>query len=71
MATSAADGATPPNAQAALNNIVAHDAAKNTVPVHTFDPNASPEAKGAAAGKGQDKLKSVNAESSAVEETGA
>ncbi|KAH9919105.1 tricalbin [Fomitopsis serialis] len=44
-------------AQAQVNGIVKDDAAKNRVPVHTFDPNASPEAKGVAAGKGKDKLK--------------
>ena len=60
MATSAADSLTPPNAQAALDTIVAHDTAKSAVPVHTFDPDVPPEAKAAAAGKGQDKLNNVN-----------
>lgn len=49
---------TPPNGQEQVNAIAAEDAAKGQVPVHTFDPNASPEAKGAEAGKGKDKLKS-------------
>ncbi|KAH9836496.1 C2 domain-containing protein [Rhodofomes roseus] len=46
-----------PQAQAQVNGIVQDDVAKNRVAVHTFDPNASPEAKGAAAGKGKEKLK--------------
>lgn len=48
---------TSPHAEAQVNGIVQEDAAKNRVPVHTFDPNAPPEAKAAAAGKGKDKLK--------------
>lgn len=54
------DGASPTlKAQAQLNGIMQQDASKNSVPVHTFNPDASPEAKGAAAGKGKDKLESV------------
>ncbi|KAI0639057.1 tricalbin [Trametes polyzona] len=57
MASASVDGApVPPQAQAKLNGIVESDAAKGRVPVHTFDPDASPEAKAAAAGKGQGKL---------------
>lgn len=36
-----------------------HDAGKGRVAVHTFDPEASPAQKAAAAGKGKDQLKSV------------
>ena len=46
----------PVNAQAKVNGIVEQDAAKGRVPVHTFDPDASPEAKAAAAGKEKHKL---------------
>ncbi|EKM60795.1 uncharacterized protein PHACADRAFT_246931 [Phanerochaete carnosa HHB-10118-sp] len=49
---------TPPDAQAQLHAIAAKDAAKGQVPVYTFNPNASPEAKAAEAGKGREKLKS-------------
>ncbi|KAI0336165.1 tricalbin [Cubamyces sp. BRFM 1775] len=57
MATTSVDGApVPPQAQAKVNGIVEQDAAKGRVPVHTFDPNASPEEKAAAAGKEKSKL---------------
>ncbi|OSD05892.1 tricalbin [Trametes coccinea BRFM310] len=57
MASTSVDGApVPPQAQAKVNGIVENDAAKGRVPVHTFDPNASPEAKAAAAGKEKNKL---------------
>ena len=62
MASLVPDGLTPPNPLAAvqeLGNIVRSDEAKNRVAVHTFDPDASPEAKAQAAGAGKDKLKSV------------
>ena len=59
MATPMPQGETTPQAQAQLNGIVAHDEQKNAVPVHTFDPNAPPEEKAAAAGKSKDKLQSV------------
>lgn len=52
-------GGTAPNSQAQLNGVLAHDSAQNNVPVHTFNPDASPEEKGAAAGQGKDKLKSA------------
>ena len=42
--------------QATVNGIVEKDAAKGRVPVHTFDPDASPQAKAAAAGKEKHKL---------------
>ena len=64
MATLAQDGM-PPEAQAQVVGIVARDAAKNSVPVHTFDPDAPPAEKAAAAGKAKDKLKSVNSDGDA------
>ena len=45
-----------PNDQAKVNGIVEHDAAKGRVPVHTFDPDASPQEKAAAAAKNTAKL---------------
>lgn len=42
------------------DDILKQDADKGRVAVHTFDADASPAEKGAAAGKGRDKLKSVN-----------
>ena len=45
-------------AQAQANDIML-DAAKGRVAVHTFDPDASPQEKAAAAGKGRENLKSV------------
>ncbi|KAH9949508.1 tricalbin [Amylocystis lapponica] len=57
MAT--ANGAAPPQVQAQVNGIVGEDAAKNRVPVHQFNPDATPQEKGAAAGAHKDKLKSV------------
>ncbi|KAI0344135.1 tricalbin [Trametopsis cervina] len=65
MASLAPDGLVPPNPLTAIqevNKIVNRDEAKNRVAVHTFDPEASPEEKGRAAGAQKDKLKSVNAE---------
>ena len=51
------DGAPiPANAQAKVNGIVEQDAAKGRVPVHTFDPDASPQEKAAAAGKAAGSL---------------
>jgi hypothetical protein len=49
-----------PEAQAALAGIVQRDAANPRAAVHTFDPDASPEEKAAAAGKGREKLAAVN-----------
>lgn len=46
----------PANVQAKVNGIVEQDAAKGRVPVHTFDPDASPESKAADAGKQKQKL---------------
>ncbi|KAI0757330.1 tricalbin [Daedaleopsis nitida] len=46
----------PADAQAKVNGILERDAAKGGVPVHTFDPDASPESKGADAGKQKQKL---------------
>lgn len=53
-----------PDAQAELNGILHQDAAKNRVAVHSFDPNATPEQKAAAAGKGREKLKKVGGDQS-------
>lgn len=52
----------PPNgvsASAQANNILREDAKKGNMAVHTFDPDATPEQKASAAGKGRDQLKSV------------
>jgi hypothetical protein len=46
-------------AQAQLNGLIQADASKSRVPVHTFDPNASSQEKGAAAGKGREVLQSA------------
>ncbi|KAI0724221.1 tricalbin [Cerioporus squamosus] len=46
----------PADVQAKVNGIVENDAAKGRVPVHTFDPDASPESKAADAGKQKQKL---------------
>ncbi|TFK57601.1 tricalbin [Heliocybe sulcata] len=45
---------------AEANDIVQKDADKAGVAVHSFDPDASPEEKAAAAGKARDQLKSVS-----------
>ncbi|KAG6817624.1 hypothetical protein H0H87_006252 [Tephrocybe sp. NHM501043] len=45
--------------QAEVNGLLKRDDAVGP-PVHTFDPAASSEEKGAAAGKGRDQLKSIN-----------
>ncbi|KAJ7770832.1 C2 domain-containing protein [Mycena maculata] len=42
---------------------IMQDSANGRVAVHSFDPEASPEQKGAAAGKARDQLKSVNNDS--------
>jgi hypothetical protein len=39
-----------------FNSPLKEDAAKNSVPVHTFDPQTSPQQKGAAAGQASDKI---------------
>ncbi|KAH8120625.1 tricalbin [Phellopilus nigrolimitatus] len=46
------------NGQAGLDGIVEHDQEKQSVAVHTFDPDASPAQKGAAAGKGREQISS-------------
>lgn len=48
-----------PSASAQANDILRADAKKGNMTVHTFDPDATPEQKAAAAGKGRDQLKSV------------
>ncbi|OJT13069.1 hypothetical protein TRAPUB_10382 [Trametes pubescens] len=63
MASASVDGApVSRQAQANVDGIVQQDAAKDRVPIHTFDPNSSPESKGASAGKGEDKLGLENAD---------
>jgi len=47
------------NGQSQVDGILNHNAADNGVPVHKFDPDASPEEKAAQAGKARDKLASV------------
>lgn len=51
---------TLPETRATLHDVLQDDAAKDRVPVHTFNPDASPAQKGVAAGKGANELKSVN-----------
>jgi hypothetical protein len=46
------------SAQDSINELLQADA-KGHAPVHTFDPDASPSEKAAAAGKARDQLKSV------------
>lgn len=48
-----------PSAATQANDILREDAKKGNTTVHTFDPDATPEQKAAAAGKGRDQLKSV------------
>ncbi|KAF9026598.1 C2 domain-containing protein [Rhodocollybia butyracea] len=57
MAGDDSNGASGTNGNVA--DVLAHDAANGRVAVHTFDPDASPAQKAAAAGKGKDQLKSV------------
>jgi hypothetical protein len=45
-------------AQSQVNGIMQQDAAKGRVAVHTFDPESTPQEKGAAAGKARDQVKS-------------
>jgi hypothetical protein len=45
-------------ADAQLHDIMKHDASKGAT-IHSFDPDASPQQKAAAAGKKRDQLKSV------------
>ena len=67
----------PPNglssvrAHSQANNIVQKDAAKANVPVHSFDPDASPMEKAAAAGKARTQLNSTTAASPEVSNGGA
>lgn len=58
MATKPQNGATQPSGQDVINRIINQDEAKG-MPVHSFDPNASPAEKAASAGKTRDQLKSV------------
>lgn len=60
MATLQPDGPSlQQRAQDQANGIVKQDADKSGVPVHTFDPDATPQQKAATAGKNEDQLKSV------------
>ena len=52
MATQAANDVAAQKAQAQVNGILKQDEDKNRVAVHSFDPNATPQEKAAAAGKG-------------------
>lgn len=58
---------TSPHAEAQVKGIVQDDAAKSRMPVHTFDPNTSPEEKAAAAGQGKDKLRRDGGDQGAIE----
>ncbi|KAG6910551.1 hypothetical protein DXG01_009501 [Tephrocybe rancida] len=53
--------------QAEVNGLLKQDADAGAR-VHTFDPSASPEEKGAAAGKGRDQLKSITGEGQEAKE---
>lgn len=53
------------NGKAELGHILQQDADQGRVAVHSFDPNASPSEKGAAAGKARDALKPINAQEGA------
>lgn len=61
MATLSANGsvAPPPEVQEQVNGILRQDEVKDAVPVHHFDPDATPQEKAAVAGKDADKLESV------------
>ena len=56
MATNHPAGDPATDAQAKVNGIVQNDQAKQRVPVHTFNPDSSPQQKAAAAGKAKTKL---------------
>lgn len=60
MATTKASngGAKEPTGEETVNGLLKKDEAKGAA-VHSFDPNATPAEKAAAAGKGRDQLKSV------------
>lgn len=47
----------PQNLQSDLSDLVDHDKAKHRVPVHQFNPDSTPQQKGAAAGAAKDQLK--------------
>ncbi|KAJ3567153.1 hypothetical protein NP233_g6551 [Leucocoprinus birnbaumii] len=57
----ATNGAAPP-IPTQLDALLKQDADRNRVPVHTFDPDASPQEKAAAAGKARDQLQSVTSD---------
>ena len=61
MATTNGHPPPPIDAQAKLNGIVSQDASKGRVAVHTFDPDATPQEKAAAAGRAKENLKNPNA----------
>ncbi len=60
----ATNGVANGNGQANLDTLKRDE---QRVPVHSFDPDASPTDKAAAAGKARDQLKSVSAASEAPE----
>lgn len=60
MATTNGHPPPPIDAQAKLNGIVSQDVSKGRVAVHTFDPDASPQEKAAAAGRAKENLKNPN-----------
>ena len=44
------------NGEPQLNGLIQEDKQKQSVAVHTFDPDATPEQKAAAAGKGRSQI---------------
>lgn len=57
----ATNGAVPISA-AQQDAILKQDAEQNRAPVYTFDPDAPPQQKAAAAGKGREQLQSIVAD---------
>lgn len=55
----ATNGGIATNPQQQLNGILNQDREKQSVAVHTFNPDSTPEQKAASAGKGSNQLKSV------------
>ena len=59
----AGDGNGAVNGANGVEDVFKQDKDKGRVAVHTFDPNASPAQKAAAAGKGKEQLKGVQQKS--------
>lgn len=57
-------------AETHLHDIMSHDASKGAV-VHSFDPDAPPEQKAAAAGRQRDQVKSIVQQDGNVDGKGA